>query len=72
MWYFDNMELYAVKRYVSITKEGAQEHFFDPIVAGEDPLAVEIEEPELRPALPAWRWDGFEAKKIRPWGLEGS
>ena len=30
-----------MKRYVSITKEGAQEHFFDPIVAGEDPLAVE-------------------------------
>jgi hypothetical protein len=61
---FENKELYAVKRYVCITKEGDKEHFFDSIVAGEDPPTVEIEEPELLPALPARGGDGFEAAEI--------
>ena len=61
---YENKELYAVKRYVCITKEGTQEHFFDSVVAGEDPPTVEIEEPELLLALPARGGDGFEAEEI--------
>ena len=61
---YENKELDAVKRYVCVTKEGVQEHFFDSVVAGEDPPTVEIEEPELLPALPARGGDGFEAEEI--------
>ena len=61
---YENKELYAVERYVCITKEGAPEHFFDSLVVGEDLSTIEIEEPELLPALPARGGHGFEAEEI--------
>ena len=48
----------------ALPRKGAQEHFFDSVVAGEDPYTVEIEEPELLPTLPARGGDGFEAEEI--------